>query len=159
MGNTNGCAQTVVVIITAIITVFLGFFSNTTPNISQLGEENFPFVLAEEDVDYSFTETFNCQFEIVGNVEFLDGDTIDRENIVVKLQPLATYDDRAAATAYIGSDTSYGLILVGNYWYLVWVHDLTLDTPLSEEILVDKLDCAHERIRATVNFRQTRDFR
>ncbi len=78
MGKANGCAETVVV----IITVFLGFFSNSTPTVPHLGEENYPFGLADGGVIYSFRETFNCQLIISGNVEFFDKNTIDSENIV-----------------------------------------------------------------------------
>ena len=159
MGNTSGCAGIILLIVTTLtIGLFSYFSASISPDVT-LDEENYPFVLAEEGVNYSFTETFNCQFEIGGNVEFLDENAINHENIVIKLQSLATYDDRPAATAYIGRDTSYGLIVVGNYWYLVWVHDLTLDTPLSEEVLVDNLDCASGRIRAQINFRQILPFR
>lgn len=116
-------------------------------------EIEYPFVLADGVVSYSFKETFNCQYGIVGKVEFLPEYAENHDNIIVMIQPL-TYDDRPAGRAYIGSDNSYGLIAVGKYWYYVWVHDLTLGMPLSEEILVDKLDCASERILAQLNFRQ-----
>jgi hypothetical protein len=159
LGNTSGCAGIILLIAATLTLGFYSYFSASIPPSTPLDEASHPFVLADEGVNYSFSETFNCQFEIGGNVEFLDKNIIDRENIVIKLQPLATYDDRPAATAYIGSDTAYGLIVVGNYWYLVWVHDLTLDTPLSEGILVDNLDCASGRTRAQVNFRQIIPFR
>jgi hypothetical protein len=157
--NANGCTRTVVVIVTALITVFSSYFSGSIPTDSNLGEEDYPFVLVEGGVDYSFIETLNCQFVIAGNVEFLDESAIDHENQVIMVQPLGTYDDRPTARVIIGNDTGFGengwsQLLVGNYWYHVWVQDLTLDVPLSERILVDNLDCASERTLALVNFRQ-----
>lgn len=136
----------------ALFTSLISYFSVSTPTEPTVHE--YPFVLADGGVNYSFRETFNCQYLIAGNIEFLDENSIDSEHIVIKMQPLGTYDNRPPANAYIGSDNSYGLIIVGNYWYYVWVHDLTLDVPLSEEILVDDLDCRNDRILATVNFRQ-----
>ena len=164
LGNANGCVGTVVVIVTAFITVFLSYFSTSIPIDPQLGEEEYPFALAEGIVDYSFRETLNCQFTIAGNIEFLDENVIDQVDQVILVQPLGTYDDRPPAIVRIGSDTRFGengwsQLLVGNYWYYVWVHDLAVEVPLSEKILVDGLDCASERTLALVNFRQVLPFR
>ena len=136
-------------------------YFNIAPFTETISDEGaYPFIV-EDGVNYSFEETLNCQFVIAGSVELLDKNTIDPENIVIMVQPLATYDDRPTSTISIGSDTRFGeggwsQLLVGNYWNVVWVHDLSLDIKLSEEILVDDLDCASERILATVNFRQIR---
>ena len=146
MGNTNGCLTIIILIITSSL-------SYLSPSILDEDIEPYPFILVDGVVNYSFSETFNCNFIIGGRVDFLV-ENIDHENIVVKLQPLGTYDDRPAADAYIGSDGSYGLLLVGNYNYLVWVHDRSSDTPLSAQIIVDSLDCANERTRADLNFQQ-----
>ena len=75
------------------------------------------------------------------------------------IQPLGTYDDRPPATVLVGGDKHYGeygwsQLLVGNYWYLVWVQDVSSNAPLSAKILVDNLDCAGKRTLAVVNFRQ-----
>lgn len=108
MENRNGCAEILVLIITSIITVFVGFFSNVSPSISQSTEENYPFVLAEGSVDYSFRETLNCQFVIAGNIKFWGDNEMDSKNQVIMVQPLATYDDRPPATVLIGTDTRFG---------------------------------------------------
>jgi hypothetical protein len=158
--NANGCASTIVIIVAALITIFSSYFSVAIPPTNtNLSEEDYPFVLAKEGVDYSFIETFNCNFVIAGNVEVLDENTIDYENQVIMVQPLGTYDNRPAVIVRIGGDTHFGengwsQLLIGNYWYLVWIQDLTLDVPLSAEVLVDNLDCSSERTLALVNFRQ-----
>jgi hypothetical protein len=70
LGNANGCAEIVVAIIAALITGFLSYFSASISTDTTLGQDDYPFVLAEGVVDYSFRETLNCQFVIAGNIEF-----------------------------------------------------------------------------------------
>jgi hypothetical protein len=159
MGNANGCIETIMLIAT-LLTGLLSYFSASTPtDTTPSGQTDYPFVLANEVVEYSFHETLNCQYVIAGNIEFLDENTVVPESIVIMIQPLGTYDDRPTAEVGLGWDTRFGengwsQLLVGNYWYLVWVHDSAQDVPLSAEIMVDNLNCTEERIFALVNFRQ-----
>ena len=149
-----GCFRIIAILITTLIASLLSYFAPDTP----VSQDNYPFVLVE-NVQYSFRNTLNCQYVIAGNIDFLDNSHADYDNIVIMIQQLGTYDDRPPATVGLGWDTRFGengwsQLLVGNYWSLVWVHDLSTDTPLSEKILVDGLDCRNDQILATVNFRQ-----
>lgn len=159
MRNGNDCAETIVFIITTSIAILVSFFSSFVSTDSQISPENYPFVLAERGVSYTFIETLNCQFVIAGNIEYLDEEMINNENLLILVQPLGTYDARPAAIVDIGTDTRFGesgwsQLLVGNYWYTVSIHDLASGAALSEEVLVDSLNCENEHTLALVNFRQ-----
>jgi hypothetical protein len=160
--NNTGCAGNLVVFISALILGFLSFFSTNSISVP-LRETGYLFVLDDEGVNYSFRETLNCEYVIAGNVVFLNNNGVIPDNIVIMVQPLNTYDDRPPAVVSLGDYVEYGengwsQLLFGNYSYYVWVHDLTLDVPLSEKILVDEVDCANNRTLALVNFRQVLPF-
>lgn len=121
-------------------------------------ENNYPFVV-EGTVSYSFYDSLNCQYVIAGNVEFLGNHTPNPDQIAIMIQPLGTYDDRPPAKVGIGYSKKFGKnswsqLLVGKYWYLVWVHDLISDVPLSESVLVDDLNCHKNHILALITFRE-----
>ena len=158
--NPSGRVKAIGLVISAVlITGLLIYGAATVPADTTSGEQDYPFALAEQGVNYSFKHTLNCQFVISGNIEYSDESAATHDNTVIMIQPLGTYDDRPPATVLVGGDKHYGeygwsQLLVGNYWYLVWVQDVSSNAPLSAKILVDNLDCAGKRTLAVVNFRQ-----
>lgn len=163
MGNSAGCLTNLLIVFSTLLVGILNSLTAVAPIDAVPDTTDYPFEMADGGVSYSFRETLNCQVIIAGNVEFLNENATDHKRIVIMLQPLGTYDERTPAIVNIGSDTSFGdrgwsQLLVGNYWYLVWLQDLASNIPLSPEILVDNLDCANERTLAQVNFRQIQPY-
>lgn len=159
MGHSNGCITIIIGFTLAVVLSIVGYSFGMHLDTEILDTSQYAFTPNESEVQYSYIDTLNCQYVIAGDIEFLNDSSIDNDNVKVMILPLGTYDSRPPAIAIVGGDSRFGetgwsQLLVGNYWYYVWLQDISSDTQLSPEVLVDGLDCSDNQTLALIHFRQ-----